>query len=111
MTKAELEICIQEYGKDIYSFCRYLAKSVQETEDLYQDTFLKAVELSENINMEQNPKSYLLAVALRIWKNRKRKHAWRKRITNEDILPQEQDDRQYEEKQLSPEIQVLQEEY
>ena len=80
MTKAELAECIDAYGTDIYSFCAYLTGSRQEAEDLYQDTFLKAVELRETIKADQNPKSYLLAVAVRIWKNKRRKFAWRKRI-------------------------------
>lgn len=82
MTKQELEICIKEYGRDIYSFCRHLADDPAEADDLYQDTFLKAVELAERIEFQRNPKSYLLSVALRIWKNKKRKFAWRKRIAD-----------------------------
>ena len=85
MTEQELEMCISQYGKDIYSFCKYLTGDSQEAEDLYQDTFLKVVELKEKIDYEQNPKSYLLSIALRIWKNRRRKLAWRKRIA--DIQP------------------------
>ncbi len=85
MTKQELETCINEYGKEIYSFCRHLACNLQEADDLYQDTFLKAMELDEKIDWKQNPKSYLLSIALRIWKNRKRKFAWRKRIA--DVCP------------------------
>ena len=103
MTKAELEICIQAYGKDIYSFCRYLAGSVQEAEDLYQDTFLKAMELNEKMNMDSSPKSYLLAVAVRIWKNKKRRYAWRKRIADTKVLPGEQERQKEKEVQLSPE--------
>ncbi len=80
MTIGELENCIEEYGKDIYSFCRYLTCSTQEADDLYQDTFLKALELQEKIAGEYNPKSYLLSVTIRIWKNRRRKFARRKRI-------------------------------
>ncbi len=80
MTNTELEHCITTYGAAIYSFCRHLAPNRQEADDLYQDTFLKAVELSAKINYAQNPKSYLLAIALRIWKNKKRKFAWRRRI-------------------------------
>lgn len=80
MTKTELEQCIEEYGKDIYSFCRHLAGCVQEADDLYQDTFLKAWELNKKIEYEKNPKSYLLSIALKLWKNRKRKYAWRMRI-------------------------------
>lgn len=80
MTKTELETCIAEYGKDIYSFCRHIAGSLQEADDLYQDTFLTATEKYPLIDSSQNPKSYLLSVAVRIWKNKKRKYAWRNRI-------------------------------
>ena len=52
---------------------------------MYQDIFLKALELEERIDYDNNPKSWLLSVALRIWKNRKRKYAWRRRIA--DIQP------------------------
>ena len=44
-----------------------------------------AVSLQEKIVYENNPKSYLLSAALRIWKNKKRKTAWRKRIA--DVQP------------------------
>ena len=52
MTEQELEMCISQYGKDIYSFCKYLTGDSQEAEDLYQDTFLKVVELKEKIDYE-----------------------------------------------------------
>lgn len=82
MTITELEECIDIFGKDIYGFCRQLTGSVQEGEDLYQDTFLKAVELKDKIDKNQNPKSYLVSIAVRLWKNRRRKYAWRKRIAD-----------------------------
>lgn len=90
MIKSELEKCIAEYGKDIYSFCKHITYNLQEADDLYQDTFLKAIELSDRINYENNPKSYLLSIALRIWKNKKRKYAWRKRIADTQSLVEEQ---------------------
>ena len=80
MTNTELENCIARYGTAIYSFCRQLTRSSQMADDLYQDTFLKAMELNSNIDQTQNPKSYLLSIALRLWKNKKRKFAWRMRI-------------------------------
>lgn len=86
MTITELEQCIDSYGKDIYGFCRQITGSVQEGEDLYQDTFMKAVELSEKIDMNQNPKSYLISIAVRLWKNRRRKYAWRQRIAGMESL-------------------------
>lgn len=91
MTKTELENCILLYGKDIYSFCKSLAQNAQEADDLYQDTFLKATELISSIDYEKNPKSYLLSIALRIWKNKKRKYAWRNRIAGALSLPEETD--------------------
>lgn len=91
MTKQELEWCISEYGKDIYSFCKYLTGSLLEADDLYQDTFLMAVELIEKIDYKNNPKSYLLSIALRIWKNKKRKFAWRNRIAEMQPLVEEKD--------------------
>ena len=82
MTKQELETCINDYGKDIYSFCKHLTNNLLEADDLYQDTFLTVIELKEKIEYSNNPKSYLLSIALRLWKNKKRKFAWRKRIAD-----------------------------
>lgn len=86
MTNEQLRECIALYGKDVFSFCRQLAVNYEEAEDLYQDTFLKAMELSEKIRYENNPKSYLISIAMRIWKNKKRKFAWRDRIAGMDTL-------------------------
>ena len=85
MTKSELENCILQYGTEIYSFCRSITFNVQEADDLFQDTFLKATELLGEMDPANNPKSYLLSVAFKLWKNKKRKHAWRNRIAK--ILP------------------------
>lgn len=89
MTIDELEQCIQLYGKDIYAFCGQLACSRPEAEDLYQDTFVKATEQLQKLSMSGNPKSYLLSVALRIWKNKKRKYAWRQRIAPTGGFPED----------------------
>lgn len=80
MTIQELERLIALYGKDIFSFCVHLTGSRQEAEELYQDTFLKAVERIGSIREDGNQKSYILSVALNLWKNRRRKFAWRQRI-------------------------------
>lgn len=89
MNKLQLEQCIREYGKEIYSFCRHLTGNVQEAEELYQDTFLKATELMNKIDYEACPKSYLLSIAVRLWKNKKRKYAWRMRIAGSERLVEE----------------------
>lgn len=107
MTKQELERCINEYGRDIYSFCKQLACNQQEADDLYQDTFLLAVQSSEKIDSTGNPKSYLLSVALRIWRNRKRKYAWRKRIANVQPIIEERDREMEMLEEMSPEERIL----
>lgn len=82
MTHVELEQFIAEYGTDIYSFCCCLTNNRQEADDLYQDIFLKAVEKQNSLDSCRNPKSYLLSVAVYLWKNRRRKAGWRRKIAN-----------------------------
>lgn len=89
MDLAQLEGCIGEYGKEVYAFCSRLTKNRQEAEDLYQETFLKAFEKRERMDINQNPKSYLISIALRIWKNKRRKFAWRRRIEQERFSGEE----------------------
>ena len=89
MTREELAECINEHGKEIYSFCKWLTSSGQEADELYQDTWLLVVQRQEGIDAAGNVKSYCLSVALRLWKNRRRKYAWRQRIagTQDSISP------------------------
>ena len=75
MTKLELEQCIEEYGTDIYSFCLHLTGNRQQADELYQETFLKAVEKRSEILSDGNVKSYLLSVAVRLWRNWRRNSA------------------------------------
>ncbi len=91
MNLTQMQQCMEAYGKEVYSFCCSLTRNRQEAEDLYQDTFLTAVERMEQIDAQGNPKSWLLSVCLRIWKNRKRKFAWRQRIVGERLYAEEAD--------------------
>ncbi|HAT88626.1 MAG TPA: hypothetical protein DCS73_02500 [Roseburia sp.] len=40
------------HGKEIYSFCKSLTGNQMEADDLYQDTFLTAMEKDDKIHME-----------------------------------------------------------
>lgn len=73
MKQEELENYICTYGKDLYSFCCCVTRNRQEADDLYQDTFLKMYELSDSLVILTNPKSYLMGVALNLYRNYKRK--------------------------------------
>lgn len=116
MTVQELEQCIDTYGSEIYSFCKQMTGSVQGGEELYQDTFMKAMELAAKVDMNNNPRSYLLSIAIRLWKNKKRKVAWRRRIAGEDSLDdengilEEASNRSQEDSSLSPEDAFLHQE-
>lgn len=88
MTVFELEQCIKAHGTAVYSFCLHLAGTRELADELYQDTFLVAMERIWQLHNDAgaNPKSYLLSVALRLWKNRRRKAAWRHRIAPEQSM-------------------------
>lgn len=56
MDAREIEKCIDEFGTDIYRFCLKLCMDKSEAEDLYQQTFLKALEMEWTLDWGQNPK-------------------------------------------------------
>ena len=85
MDKVQLEQCIHEYGKDVYTFCSQITGNCQEADDLYQDTFLKIVEIRERLDFKSNPKGYLLSVCVNLWRNKRRKFAWRQRIAGPEL--------------------------
>ena len=89
MTHVEMKQFIAEYGADIYSFCCCLTGSRQEADDLYQETFLRAVEKQKHLDTAGSPKSYLLSVAVYLWKNQRRKAGWRRRIADTEYYGQE----------------------
>jgi RNA polymerase sigma-70 factor (ECF subfamily) len=107
----EISTIVSSYGKDIYNFCRQLTRNKEEADELYQDTFLRAIELCYKINKENNPKSFLLSIAVRLWKNRKRKFSWRNRIAAVESYREESGYRNYPaELAESPEEELLEKE-
>lgn len=80
MNEQELNNLITEYGKDIYSFCLRLCNTRYEAEELYQETFLKLMEKRNRIDRSKNPKSFILSLAVGIYRNQKKKYAVRNRI-------------------------------
>ena len=76
-----LEKYIEAYGKDVYSFCMYLTHDRNNADDLYQQTFLVAME-NDEIDDDRNPKSYLISIAVNLWNNLKRKYSWRRKKVN-----------------------------
>lgn len=64
---------IDQFGMDVMRFCRKLTFCSEDAQDLYQQTFLKLMELRVAIRKEENPRAFLFSIANGIWKNECRK--------------------------------------
>ena len=110
MKREELENYIYTYGKDLYSFCCHVTRSRQEADDLYQDTFLKMYEMGEKVVIRTNPKSFLLSVALNLYRNHKRKLSVRQRIIGVSVAVDETTDSVVDEERGTEDLVVAKEE-
>lgn len=111
MDREMIKRLIEDYGKEIYSFCVYLTRSREKADDLYQDTFLVAME-KESIDENNNPKAYLITIATNLWRNQKKKYAIRKQkanvvYLNDENLERLDDDKESIEEKLVREDEVL----
>lgn len=86
MNKSDIGRLAEDHGKYIYGFCLRLTNDTYNAEELYQDTFLKALEKASSIDENNNPRAYLAAIALSLWKNSKRKFARRAGIAPTDNI-------------------------
>jgi len=86
MNALEFERFLEDYERDVYTFCRHLAGD--GAGDLYQETALAAFEMVERIDPIRNPKSFLFSIAVGKWNNMRRKTARRQTIAPE-IPPEE----------------------
>ena len=91
MTKHELSQCVDSCGDALYGFCMHLTGNRVDADDLFQDTFLTAYEKADKISISDNPDSYLMGIAIRLWKNMMRKETRRKRIAGLDSFEERQE--------------------
>lgn len=89
MTREEFEHMVIHTGPEVYAFCLQLARNREEAEELYQETMLAATERHRKIDRKSNPKSYLLGIAVGLWKNKRRKLARRNRICPQTTLDEQ----------------------
>ncbi|MDU5948366.1 MAG: RNA polymerase sigma factor [Paenibacillus macerans] len=66
MDTDELIELVRLHGKSIYGFCYKLTGNKEDTDDLYQETFLKAVKLRPKMDASRNPKAFLISIAIRL---------------------------------------------
>ena len=92
MDTRNFDTLIDTYGKSLYSFCRKLMSYSDEANDLYQQTFMRAFELADNIDPDKNPRAFLFSIAVSIHKNQTRRFARQQRIApREDITDENAD--------------------
>jgi RNA polymerase sigma-70 factor (ECF subfamily) len=70
----------REYCSTVYKFCMRLVFQKEDADDLFQDTYVRAFSEIEKIRVSENPQSFLLSIAISLWKSQKRKFARRNRI-------------------------------
>ena len=78
MTRQEFIDLLEREGTGVFSFCRMLAGSKEEAEELYQETMLMATERLSYIDCTKNPKSFLISLCVGIYKNNRKKAAAQK---------------------------------
>ena len=62
---------LQEYGGDIYRFCRNLAFTREDGEDLFQDTFLRIIQSPKTPADRDGLRQALFSTALSLWRDLK----------------------------------------
>ncbi|WP_461225595.1 RNA polymerase sigma factor [Lacticaseibacillus suihuaensis] len=70
----------EQHGASLYHFCQHLTHSADAAGDLYQETFLRLLTMTTPVDLTRNPQGFLMAVAVRLWQDSRRKFARRRRI-------------------------------
>jgi len=83
MDTQAFEKFLEQYERDIFTFCKYLTMDTDLASELYQETALAAFQMIDKINPDNNPKSFMLAIAAGKWKNMRRKSIRRQAIAPE----------------------------
>lgn len=91
-----IQLLLDTVGDDLYRFCCRLTRNRLDADDLYQETFLKALELQKRLesvsDREQTEairrnRNFLMGIAANIWKNQ-----WRKKKKETKNLSMESDE-------------------
>ena len=80
MDASDMDLLVEQFSDSVYRYCKGITYTLEDAEDLYQQTFLKAFELQKKISKDGNPKAYLMSIATNLWRNHKSRYARRERI-------------------------------
>lgn len=91
-----IQLLLDTVGDDLYLFCCRLTRNRMDADDLYQDTFLKALEQQKRLepmsDREQTEairrnRNFLMGIAANLWKNQ-----WRRKKKEAKNLSMESDE-------------------
>lgn len=71
-----MEEVVQRYHADVYRFLRHLSRSVDDAEDLAQQTLVRAIEGASRFDGRAPLKAWLLGIAFREFTKWRRKRLW-----------------------------------
>ncbi len=77
-----MEEIIRQHEDDLYSLCRKLAGSKQDADDLYQQTWLKAIQKAQSYK-HKSFRNWLYTICLNVYRDEFRKARVRGRVTVE----------------------------
>jgi RNA polymerase sigma-70 factor, ECF subfamily len=80
MQAEDMGALVDAHSTAVYRFCLRLCRRRQEAEELFQQTFLKAMELCRKIDLDQNPKAFLFSIAARTFQRGYGRQTRRQRI-------------------------------
>lgn len=89
MEAADVAMLIDRYGADVYRFCRRLTDAPADADDLYQQTFLRLMEMTVRLDREQNPRALIFSVVGGLYRNSERKRARRQNAAPSFSIDQE----------------------
>ncbi len=67
----DFERYVNDYSRDLTRFCLHLCGNTQDAEDLFQDTWTRALDKLGQYRPEHSFKSWLFAICVNIYKNTK----------------------------------------
>lgn len=77
---SSMEEIIRQHEDDLYSLCRKLAGSKQDADDLYQQTWLKAIQKAQSYR-QKSFRNWLYTICLNVYRDEFRKAKIRGKIT------------------------------
>lgn len=82
----EITRLVEEYGDDVLRIATVILRSKELAEDVYQETFLRAVRSYSGFRKESSEKTWLISIAVNICRDYIRS-AWKRRVIVTEDFP------------------------